>query len=213
MSRFATAERVKERLGIPIDVLISRGEITAPVNGPLHPESAAALRSKRRTSYHPDHCETIIEMAIQGHSLAAFAGRIGVAHQTVCKWMRLYPEFGEACARAGAGRLWFWETRLIHVANTGGNGSQGQVAIFGVVNAARMCDNPGAIAWINKTEIEHSGSATLANVVERMMDKLDQIAKAQAGPRTITIEGEQAPVQAPADQPVDQPVDQADSLW
>ena len=46
-----------------------------------------------------------------------------------------------------------------------------------MVNAARSIDNLSAADWVNKTEIEHSGSVSLANVVERMMAKLDELAK------------------------------------
>lgn len=192
-------ERVAERLEIPLETLISRGEIARPSNGPLHPEIQKALRGPA-TSYRPEFCQLVIEMANEGHSLGAFAGRIGISRPLATKWMRVYPEFGEACSRAGAGRLWFWETKLLHVANTGGSGSQGQVAIFGVLNAARTCENPGALDWVNKQEIEHSGNVSLANVVERMMDKLDEIAqgrKVQPGDDAVIIEAEQA-VSAPS---------------
>jgi hypothetical protein len=211
MARTATKERKKARLQVDLKVAQNAGSLVSKEarqrerwrNQPDNPmpEHIGKALMGRPPDYRPVYCEMVREMAVRGHSIGAFAGEIGASRSCINTWIRIFPDFAEACARAGAGRLWFWETKLIHVANTGGSGSQGQVAIFGVVNAARTCEHLTAPDWVNKQEIEHSGSATLANVVERMMDKLDQIAKAQAGPRTIIIEGEQAPA------------DEADSLW
>lgn len=48
----------------------------------------------------------------KGYSLAAFAGSIGVARETVYEWGRSLPEFSDALKRAKAARTLYWEQRL-----------------------------------------------------------------------------------------------------
>ena len=156
------------------------------------PDHVAKALIGRPTNYRPEYCQRVLELAAQGYSLGGFAGLLGVGRRTVNQWIDCQPDFAQACSRAAAGRQWFWETKLIDVANTGGVGSQGQVAIFGVLNAARCGDNVKALDYVNKSEIEHSGNVSLANVVERMMSKLDEIASKRApGDNAIVIESAQ----------------------
>ena len=55
----------------------------------------------------------------------------------------------------------------MEVAETGGSGSQGQVAIFGVLNAGRE-------DWQNRSQIEHSGALSFSSIVEQMIAALEQ---------------------------------------
>lgn len=120
----------------------------------------------RPSSYRADFAQDVIEDLSDGYSLGGYAGRIGVARSTLNIWMERYPEFKEACARAAAVRQRYWEKILIHVAETGGTGSQGQIAIFGVINAGRE-------DWKQKQEIEHTGQVTLATLVETSMRAIE----------------------------------------
>lgn len=118
-------------------------------------------------AYRPEFCQLVIDELAKGYSLGGFAGLVGVDRATVNRWIERYPAFRTACATGSQGKQRFWEGRLIDVAETGGRGSQGQVAIFGVLNSGRE-------DWRNRTEIEHSGTVSLAAVVDRMFAAIDQ---------------------------------------
>lgn len=160
----------------------------APTYEPLPPHIAKALIG-RPTGYKAEFCQQLLELAAEGYSLVGFAGVLGVSRRTINEWIDVHPDFSQACQRAASGRMWFWETKLIHVANTGGTGSQGQVAIFGVVNAARTADDMRANPWLHKAEIEHSGQISLSGVVDRMFERLNALAKGDT--KALTIEHDQ----------------------
>lgn len=102
----------------------------------------------RSTSYKPDYCNEIIECLAKGHSIAAFAGEIGVAASTVYKWITDIEEFAQAYAIAKAKAIRFWETKLIEIADSG----KGNVTaiIFGLKNRA-------AEEWRDVQKFEHTG--------------------------------------------------------
>jgi hypothetical protein len=108
-----------------------------------------------------------LEYMARGFSLGGVAGALGVSRRTISDWMLKHEEFKQACERGTAFRQRYWEGRLIEVAETGGNGSQGQVAIFGVLNAGRE-------DWSNRSQIEHSGNLSFSSIVEQMIAALDQ---------------------------------------
>jgi len=136
-----------------------------PTLPPLPDETRALLRG-RPSSYKPSFAQELLEDSGEGYSLGGFAGKIGVARSTINDWVARYPEFAEACARAKAARQRWWESILLHVAETGGQGSQGQVAIFGAINC-------GAEDWRQKQEVEHTGQLTLASLIERSMKTIE----------------------------------------
>lgn len=159
-----------------------------PTYPPL-PDNIRNVLRGRPTGYRPEFCEKVIDLACEGYSLLGFCGVIGVSRSSVNEWLLKHPSFSEACERAATGRLWFWETTLIHVAKTGGTGSQGTVAIFGAVNAARTVDAILANPWLHKAEIEHSGQISLSSVVDRMFERLNALAKGDV--KALTIEHDQ----------------------
>lgn len=116
----------------------------------------------RPTAYRPELAQAVIEDMCDGYSLGGFAGKLGIGRSTINRWMVDHPEFGEACTRAASVRQRWWETKAIEVATTGGQGSQGQMVIFGLINAGRE-------DWKQRQEIEHSGTVTLAALVENSM--------------------------------------------
>ena len=185
--RARTKERMREALETPLEVHLARGTIARPLV-PLPEHIGNALRG-RPTAYKAEFCQLVLELAAQGFSLGGVAGQIGITRSTINKWIDAHPEFSEACSRAAAGRLWFWESVSIHVGLTGGSGSQGQMAIFQLLNAARCIDNVKAVDYIDRKEIEHSGNISLAGVVERMFAKLDDaLAKRAPGDDAKLIE-------------------------
>jgi hypothetical protein len=54
----------------------------------------------------------------------------------------------------------------MHVAETGGQGSQGQMVIFGLINAGRE-------DWKNRQEIEHTGETKLSAVIETAIKRIE----------------------------------------
>ena len=150
-------------------------------------------------SYRPEDCQTALELMARGYSLGAVAGELGVSRRTLFNWSEREPAFRDACDRGQAFRQRYWEGRLIEVAETGGTGSQGQVAMFGVLNAGR--DD-----WSNRSQIEHSGNVSFASAVEAMIGALEQrmeekkrLAKEASERKTLTIEHEQRLSEDPSD--------------
>jgi len=103
-----------------------------------HPEFAEAVKGMTRsfpTRYRPEYCDDVVECLKDGHSLAAFAATIGVAHRSIYAWMAGHPEFDEAVKRAQAKSALWWEQRLLElVQDKRGNAG---VIIFGLRNRAR----------------------------------------------------------------------------
>ena len=86
----------------------------------------------RPTKYDPAFCEVAREFMVDGYSVTALAGHIGVARSTVFKWADEHPEFSDALKTGQASAALWWENTLRQVAITGqGNAS---AAIFGVKN-------------------------------------------------------------------------------
>jgi hypothetical protein len=136
-----------------------------PTQKPFTPEQRSRLRAPP-PQYNPAFAGDIIEKMADGYSLGGFAGQIGIARTTIDHWRRDYPEFDVACARAMAVRQLWWERQAIEVARTGGQGSQGQMVIFGLINAGRE-------DWRQKQEIEHTGQLSLAALVEQSMRQIN----------------------------------------
>jgi hypothetical protein len=83
--------------------------------------------------YRPEYCDLVIEKARDlGISLPAFAGVIGVAVDTVYEWRKCHGEFSEACSRARAARVLWWELKL----GRSRKGAETTASIFALKNAA-----------------------------------------------------------------------------
>ena len=54
----------------------------------------------RPSKYKPEFCETIVECAMQGQWEAEWASACDVVVSTLHDWRTMFPEFGEAFARA-----------------------------------------------------------------------------------------------------------------
>lgn len=102
----------------------------------------------RPSKYDPAYCEQVIDCLADGHSVTAFAGRIGVARSTVFKWAEEHREFSDAVKVGQARATEFWEKILADVARDGGGNAT--AAIFGLKN--RASDD-----WRDKVEQEISG--------------------------------------------------------
>ena len=111
----------------------------------------------RPSEFKPEYCDEAEAFLADGYSVAAFAGHIGVAKQTVYNWMNAHPEFMDAVKRGQAGAVLWWERANRKLAMDGeGNAT---AIIFGLKNRAPD-------EWRDKQEIEQSGSVTQKIVTE-----------------------------------------------
>ena len=111
----------------------------------------------RPTKYDPAFCDDIVALMATGLSKTAWAGHIGVCHDTVIEWAKQHPEFSDAVKRGQAARTLKLEQDLL----AGTEGPKVTSRIFALKNAA-----PGE--WRDKVETEHSGNVTV-NRVERVI--------------------------------------------
>ena len=65
------------------------------------------------TKFKSEYCQRIVSFMAKGFSLTAFAGKIGVARETIYAWENNHAEFGDAVKQARAVRVLYWEKRLI----------------------------------------------------------------------------------------------------
>jgi hypothetical protein len=106
-------------------------------------------KAGRKSLYKEAYCNEVISYLAEGHTLAAFAGHIGVDPSTVHDWVKAHPEFAAAHKIAKAKSLAFWEGQLIAAAK-GENKGAPAILIFGVKNR-------GAEYWRDVQSLEHTG--------------------------------------------------------
>ena len=141
---------------------VSRGALYLWIR--LYPQFAEATKTMTRQHpnllYRDEYCDEIVDFLKDGHSLAAFAGHIGVGRETLYEWMKTRPEFADAVKRAQAKSILWWERRLLELAQSG----QGSVPaiMFGLKNRA-----PGE--WRDKVHAEVSGTVERIHRIERVI--------------------------------------------
>ena len=117
----------------------------------------------RKTKYKSDYCMLLREHMQSGFSYEAFAGKIGIAIETLYNWEKKQPDFLEAKKIAVNEARYTWE-RLGIAGMTGKIiGFNATVWIFNMKNR---------FGWRDKRDIEHStpeGQA-LAQVVIQIPD-------------------------------------------
>jgi hypothetical protein len=91
------------------------------------------------SKYEERFCQEVIDFVGSGHSLEAFAGRIGTTRQTVYHWKEMHPEFKEAVQQAFDRRNILMEQMLKDLANGTSKGSAA-AAIFIAKNFTAMRD-------------------------------------------------------------------------
>jgi hypothetical protein len=101
----------------------------------------------RPTKYDPTYCDDIVRVMGTGLSKTAWAGTVGVCHDTVIEWAKVYPDFSDAVKRGQAARTLKLEQDLL----TGTEGPKITSRIFALKNAAPN-------EWREKVETEHSGN-------------------------------------------------------
>lgn len=113
------------------------------------------MKVGRPSKYDPSFCDVAREFMVEGYSVTALAGHLGVARSTVFKWAEENEEFSDALKSGQAAAALWWEKTLRQVAQTGeGNAS---AAIFGVKNRSSE-------EWKDKQEVQHVGEVPISTV-------------------------------------------------
>jgi hypothetical protein len=132
-----------------------------PLRGPEYTTGRPSL-------YRPEYCDLVIQQAQQyGISVSAFAGVVGVSVDTVFEWRSRHREFSEACSRAKAARLLWWELKL----GRSKKGAETTASVFALTNIAPD-------QWRSQKHTEHSHTVKAEMLSDR---ELNAIA-AGAGP-------------------------------
>ena len=101
--------------------------------------------------------DTIIEDAINGHTLTATCALLGVPRTTMAEWERLYPALSSAVARAREIRQRFFEGHVIDMTRRGGDSTRFSAVKFALINAG---DD-----WRDKSESSTNVTFTLAGLL------------------------------------------------
>jgi len=111
----------------------------------------------RPSLYDPAFCDKVIEVGIDGGSLAEMAESCDVERHTLNAWMEAHPEFSTAVKR-GLQKAQVWWERQGKIATFGGaEGFNATSYIFNMKNRFKE-------DWRDKVEQEHSGGQTLTVV-------------------------------------------------
>lgn len=101
----------------------------------------------RPSKYQDAYCVEVVDFLAEGHSMAAFAGHIGVNPDTTAEWEKVHPEFSDAVKRGRAKAVLWWEKKLM----VGKASGEVTAAIFGLKNRA-------ASEWRDKVDHELRGA-------------------------------------------------------
>jgi hypothetical protein len=126
----------------------------------------------RPTLYEERYCEEIVVFMGQGYSKTAFAGHIGVCHDTIIEWSARHPEFSDAVKAGQAARTKKLEETLI----AGETGPKVTAHIFALKNAAPA-------EWKDRVIQEHSGPNggaipvrfDLSGLTDEELDELEKL--------------------------------------
>lgn len=106
------------------------------------------LKVGRPSSYKPEYCQTLIEQAKNGKTLAEFAAAVGVAMNTVYKWSETFPEFMTALKESEPLREAWW-------INLGKGMMTGQIEKSSATMFIWMTKN--ILKWRDRSDVEVSG--------------------------------------------------------
>jgi len=147
---------------------------------PLPPDLRAReeeLLAKFTGGYHPDMCEVVLMRMAEGHSVAAVAGILGIAKDTLFTWANQREAMGHAL-RIGQGlRVLFYELRIKEEAAIGNT-----EGVKWCMNMLRSADpiyrNAGPMIEQNVTV---TNAPVVAEFNEELREALDAVASKLAG--------------------------------
>ncbi len=114
----------------------------------------------RPTNYQPEFCDGIVEYMGQGFSKTAFAGHIGVCHDTIIEWAKVHPEFSDAVKRGKAARTSSLERGLLE----NELGPKVTARIFALKNASPE-------EWRDRHEVTGADGGPLQVIVQKFSDE------------------------------------------
>ena len=138
---------------------------------PMAHERDPNYKFGRPSAYRQEYCEQVIAFMAKGHSLAAFAGKIGHNQDTVYEWIATHPDFSDAVKRARAARLVPWEEKLM----TATRSAEAACTIFALKNA-----DPNE--W---REVRYNNIETTVNLNILTDAQLEAIAAGKPAPQVI----------------------------
>jgi hypothetical protein len=134
----------------------------APFASKLVPLRGPDYTTGRPSLYRPEYCDLVVEKAATlGISVPAFAGVVGVSVDTVFEWRRVHREFSEACSRAKAARLLWWELKL----GRSRKGAETTASVFALTNIAP--DH-----WRNQRHTEHVHSVKAEMLSDQQLNAI-----------------------------------------
>jgi transposase-like protein len=104
----------------------------------------------------------VLEQARErGLSLAAIAGVIGVAQDTIYEWRKVHSDFSEACSRARSARILWWELKL----GRSRKGAETTASIFALKNAAPD-------EWRDVRHTEHTHALSPRTLTDQQLEAI-----------------------------------------
>ena len=84
------------------------------------------------SKYDPKHCDTVVEMGLQGASQKMICSHIGINKSTLANWQKAHPEFAEAMDLALVHSQAYWERLMLaNAENKNFNTRMVEVAVRG----------------------------------------------------------------------------------
>ena len=115
-------------------------------------EAVAAIIG-RPTLYRDDYVEDVKTFCVNGFSLTAFAGKIGISRRTLSYWREVHPEFDDACEVAKARACLWYEAQSRKVARGEGGPGAATLVMFALKNL-------GAEDFSDRRQVEHLGQVS-----------------------------------------------------
>lgn len=122
--------------------------------------SYGAMPAGRPSKYDPAYCDEIVTFMGKGYSKTAFAGSIGVCHDTIIEWAHVHPEFSDAVKAGQAARVQRLEEGLLAGDQLG---PQVTARIFALKNAAPD-------EWRDRREVTGADGGPLQVAVVKFTD-------------------------------------------
>ncbi len=113
----------------------------------------------RPTGYREEYCEAVIDLGRAGKSITQIACALDINKSQLYDWEKMFPEFGNALARARQEAQCWWEDK----GQTGLDADKFQASLWAKQVSCRFPDD-----YRDKTEKHITGNLTLGTVLEEL---------------------------------------------
>ena len=120
----------------------------------------------RPTDYRPEFCEDIVQFCAEGNSLTAWCAKVGIARQTLYRWLDTQPAFCDAVSRARVAACTWWESQV--KAGLQDRNFNTRAAEFMMGNQFRDEYGP----QVQRVEIEHKGQVNVRSLTRDELVRL-----------------------------------------